>query len=148
MPRTTLSGLQAAIAGVIEADTWFAGVVVVQDTGTDADSDKREKALASDGLCITVYPVEDVLRIDGARGVNLVRASFAVWVEENPNQNQKAQNRSSLEATARIVALVTAYDSGPGELHPDSESSVARLLISSDGVRVHEIPFTKTVLLS
>lgn len=148
MPRTTLSALQATIAAQIEADPWFAGVVVVQDSGTDADNDKREKALASDGVCITVYPVEDVSRIDGARGVNLVRASFSVWVEENPNQNQRAQNRSSLEAAARIVAIVTAYDSGPGELPPSSDSRVASLLVSSDGVRVHELPFTKTVQLS
>lgn len=147
MARTTLSALQATIAGAIAADAWFAGVVVIQDTGTEANKNDRETALSSAGICVTVFPVEDFWRLDGSRGTNLVRASFFVWVEENPDQNQSAQNRSALEASARVIAIVTSHDSGPGELRPQIDERAGSLLISSDGVRIHELPLTKIVQL-
>lgn len=147
MARTTLSALQAAIAAAIEADAWFVDIPVIQDVGTQCNNEARERALSAVGICITVFPVEDFWRQGGSRGTNLVKASFFVWVEENPNRNQLAHNRSALEASARVVSIVTSYDSGPGELRPETDDRAGTLLISSDGVRVHELPFTKIVQL-
>ena len=148
MARTALSSLQSVIATAIAADPWFAGVVIIQDAGTDSDKQRREQALADAGLCVSVFPVEDAQRVASVRGTGLVSASFFVWVEENPTRNAQAQNRNSLETAARIVAIVTAYESGPGELPPQSDVGVLTLLVSSDGVRVYELPFTQITQLS
>lgn len=146
MPRTTLHALQSTIAAQVTADPWFASVPVFADTGIESNS--IATAIAETGFAVVVGPIENVTRSASARGMAMAAASFSVEIWDNPAVNPGSLNKNILEAVTKILRIVTAFDSGPGEQQAEPDANLATLLVTDAGARCYLMEFSKLVQLS
>jgi hypothetical protein len=146
MARTLLHLLQSTIAAQLLADAWFQAVPVFADTGKE--SDDIAQSIAETGFCVVVDPIENVTRLDAARGMALARASFSVEVWENPAVNPGSLNKNILEGVSKVLRIVTLFDSGPGEAQCEPDADLASLLVTDAGARCYLLNFSKIVQLS